>query len=80
MTPSKFIDIFKNISAGPMSTIMGLVFFIAGGSMVYTTYKNGVDLMWTSFDVILFVAGCILLIKNDEWLKGFFPTKDNDGE
>lgn len=79
MTPSKFIDIFKNITAGPMSTIMGVVFFIAGGSMVWTTYREGLDIIWTSFDVILFVSGCILLIKNDEWLKGLFE-KDNDGE
>lgn len=79
MNPTKFIDIFKNITAGPMSTLLGLVFFIAGGVMVWTTYQSDDVIVWTSFEVIALAVGCILLIKNDEWLKGFFE-KDKDGE
>tara|TARA_R110002096_G_scaffold50775_1_gene133041 strand:+ start:431 stop:661 length:231 start_codon:yes stop_codon:yes gene_type:complete len=69
---SKFLEVFKNITAGPMSTFMGLVFFCAGGYMLWSNYNEGIDIVWTSFDVILFVAGCTLLIKNDEWLKSLF--------
>lgn len=78
MNPSKFLEIFKNVNAGPMSTLMGLVFFVVGGYMVYATYQGGTGIIWTSFEVILFGAGCGLLLINDEWLKELLSKKDSN--
>ena len=76
MNPNSFLEIFKNVNAGPMSTAMGLVFFLVGGSMVWSTYNETNGVVWTSFEVVVFAAGCGLLLLNDKWLKTLFKNGD----
>lgn len=65
-------DIIESIKAGLISTIIGIIFFIGGGIMVYVTYKDTHALEWASVEVGLFVIGALFLKANDEWITNKF--------
>ena len=68
-------DILSNIKQGILSTVIGFIFFIGGGIMVYFTYKDKHALEWASVEVTLFFLGALFLKANDEWITGKFKKK-----
>lgn len=71
----KILEIFKNVKGGPMTTIVGAIFFALGGITIWNTYQSENVVAWASVEVGLFVIGAYLLFKSDEWLKTLFKKK-----
>ena len=71
----EILDLFKNVSGGPMTTIIGAIFFGLGGITIWKTYQSANTVTWVYVEVGLFVIGAFLLFKSDEWLKSLFKKK-----
>lgn len=69
------LKIFANVKGGPMTTIVGAIFFGLGGVTIWKTYTSENLVAWASVEVGLFVIGAFLLFKSDEWLKSLFKKK-----
>ena len=77
---NEIIKLFQNVTGGPMTTIVGGIFFALGGMTIWQTYQSEHTVAWASVEVGLFVIGAFLLFKSDNWLKSFFPNNEDDGE
>lgn len=66
------IKLFSNITGGPMTTIIGAIFFALGGVTIWQTYKLDHSIAWASVEVGLLIIGAYLLFKSDNWLKSLF--------
>ena len=72
---NKIIEIAKNIQEGPVTTVLGVVLFLFGGWMVYTTYKSEDDLVYVSVEVGVFLLGVLMLLAYDDYIASIFTKK-----
>lgn len=65
------LEVAKNIKKGPKSSLAGILLFVFGGYMIYTSEQT---LGYGSLEVGIFAVGLYLFLTSD----GLFTCKEED--